>query len=173
MSSELLRDLASASASIARFQEITAPRVSTPTPDANSLHRQQSPIPSYSQSLAASSSTALPSVLCQVPPQPVTPPSLQVHALHEPTARLTLPYRVLSPIQVQSNERTPTSSSASSQPSGTSAPSPESECCGGYVDCSSECCGGYLDCSELVEEEDEGHEEGGDSGRNSTKSSRA
>jgi hypothetical protein len=165
VSSELLHHLVNASASIARFQEITAPRASAPAPDDN---HGQPPMPSHPQSLA-SSTCPHPSFPCQTPSQPVTLPS--VHP-DEPAARVTIPNRVLSPIHAQSIDRDPTSVSASPQPSGrTPSPSLESECCGGYIDCSSECCGGYFDCSELTEGGEGQNERNEDYGGNSPNNS--
>ncbi|OAX42299.1 hypothetical protein K503DRAFT_797313 [Rhizopogon vinicolor AM-OR11-026] len=170
MSSELLRDLAKASASIVRFQEITAPRTLALTPDDNFLHRRQPPISSYSHSPAGPTGFRPPSFPCPGPlSQPVTLPSLHAHARNEPPARLTLPNQVL-PIHGQPIDRIPSrSSSASPQPSeARSSPSLESTCCGGYIDCNSECCGGLLDCTGLVESEGESEGQGDqDSGRKS------
>lgn len=152
MSSELLRDLANASASIARFQEITAPRVLAPASDDNSSHHRQPPTPSYySQSLAGSTGLRPLSPPYQSSTsQPVSLPSLRAHALHEPPARLAPPARVLFPIRGQPIDRTTTPSPASPQSSTRSSPSLESSCCGGYID-----------CTDLVEEEGEGNQDSG------------
>ncbi|KAG0706077.1 hypothetical protein DFH29DRAFT_202501 [Suillus ampliporus] len=144
VSSELLRDLVNASASIARFQEITAPRAPAP-PDDNSFHHQQPPISSYSQPLAGPGCHRPGSSCCQAPSQLI--PLSPLHA-QEPQPRPTPPHRTLSPIHGQPIDRIFTSLSTSQ--SLASSPSPSHD---------SECCGGYLDCTELLEEK-EGEEEG-------------
>lgn len=146
ISSELLRDLVNASASIARFQQITATRAPVP-PDDNSFHHRQPPESSYSPP-AGPSSLRPSSPPRQAPSHPVTiTPS---HVLQELRARPAPPHRMLAPIDGQRIDRTPASSSASSQAPVTSpSPSPGSE----------ECCGGYLDCSELIEEKDDEEDE--------------
>ncbi|KAG1786182.1 hypothetical protein EV424DRAFT_1570790 [Suillus variegatus] len=127
VSSELLRDLLNASASIARFQQITAPRPSN-------LRHSESSSPRQASS------------------QPITILPSHVLALQEFRAHLSPPNRILSPIDERRMDRTPASSSTSSQARETS-PSPSLG--------SEECCGGYIDCTQLIEE-DEGEDEEGE-----------
>ncbi|KAG1777638.1 hypothetical protein EV702DRAFT_1196854 [Suillus placidus] len=150
VSSELLRDLVNASASIARFQQITAPRAPVPLDD-NSFHHRQPPIPSYSQPPAGPSGLrpSESSSPRQASPQPMTILPSHVLALQESRARPTPPNQILSPIDGQRIDQTPVSSSAGSQAPATS-PSPSIG--------SEECCGGYIDCTRLLEEE-EGEDE--------------
>ncbi|KAG2146446.1 uncharacterized protein EDB93DRAFT_476525 [Suillus bovinus] len=150
-SSELLRDLLNASASIARFQQITAPRTPVP-PDDNSFHQRQPPISSYSQPPSGpnglrSSESSSPR---QAPSQPITPS--HILALQESRARMAPPNQILFPTDGQRKDRASASSSASSQAQATS-PSPSLG--------SEECCGGYIDCTQLLEEK-EGEVEGDD-----------
>ncbi|KAG1753038.1 hypothetical protein EDB19DRAFT_1824418 [Suillus lakei] len=154
VSSELLRNLANASASIARFQQITAPHApALVPPDDNSFHRRQPPISSYSQppagpsGLRPSSSPRLASL------QPVTILPSHVLALQEPRLRPAPPDQILPPIDGQQIDRTPTTSSANSQAPATS-PSPSFG--------SEECCGGYLDCTLLEEKEGDDKEDDDD-----------
>ncbi|KAG2345701.1 hypothetical protein BDR05DRAFT_960611 [Suillus weaverae] len=157
VSSELLRDLVNASASIARFQQITTPRAPVP-PDDNSFHHRQPPIPSYSQPLAGPSGLrpSESSSPRQASPQPITILPSHALALQESRARPTPPNQILLPIDGQRIDRTPVSSSAGSQaPAMSPSPSIGSE----------ECCGGYIDCTRLLEEEEDEDEEGkGDEG---------
>lgn len=156
VSSELLRDLVNASASIARFQQITAPRAPVP-PDDNSFHHRQPPISSYSQPPAGpsglhSSESSSPR---QAFSQPITILPSHVLALQESRTHPAPPNRIPSLIDGQRTDRTPASSSTSSQARATS-PSPS---------LGSECCGGYIDCTQLLEEkerEDEDEDEEGE-----------
>lgn len=152
VSSELLRDLVNASASIARFQQITAPRAPVP-PDHNSFHHRQPPIPisSYSQPPAGPSvfrPSESPSPR-QASSQPTTILPSHVLALQESRARSAPQNQILSPIDGQRIDRTPASSSAGLQARAVS-PSPS---------LGSECCGGYIDCTDLLEEKEEEEEE--------------
>ncbi|KAG1751647.1 uncharacterized protein EDB91DRAFT_1243892 [Suillus paluster] len=146
VSSELLRNLVNASASIARFQEITAPRPPA-APDDTSFHGRQQPISSCSQPLAGPGGLRPQSPPCQAPSQPIT-----LSPLHAQEPRRTPPNQILSPIHGQPVDQNPTPASASSQ---SLAPSPAPSYC-------SECCGGYLDCTDLLEEKEE--EEAGEEG---------
>jgi len=150
VSSELLRDLVTASASIARFQQITTPRTPVP-PDHNSFHHRQAPIPSYSQPPAGPSGLrpSESSSPRQASSQPSTTLPSHVLALQESRTCPAPQNRMLSPNDRQRIDRTPASSSASSQDRAMS-PSPSLD--------SEECCGGYFDCSQLLEE-DEGEDE--------------
>lgn len=150
VSSELLRDLVNASASIARFQQITAPRAPVP-PDIKSFHHQQPPISSYSQPPAGpsgvrSSESSSPR---QASSQPITILPSHVLALQESRTHPAPPNRIPSLIDGQRIDRTPASPSASSQVRATS-PSPSLG--------SEECCGGYIDCTQLLEEKEGGGE---------------
>ncbi|KAG1898059.1 uncharacterized protein F5891DRAFT_502135 [Suillus fuscotomentosus] len=153
VSSELLRDLLNASASIARFQQITAPRAPVPL-DVNSFHHRQPSISSYSQPPAGPSNLrhSESSSPRQASSQPITILPSHVLALQEFRAHPSPPNRILSPIDERRMDRTPASSSTSSQARETS-PSPSLG--------SEECCGGYIDCTQLIEE-DEGEDEEGE-----------
>ncbi|KAG2043558.1 hypothetical protein BDR03DRAFT_425710 [Suillus americanus] len=156
VSSELLRDLVNASASIARFQQITAPRAPVPS-DHDSFHHRQPPISSYSQppagpsGLHPSGSSSPP----QASSQPITILPSHVLALQESRARPAPQNQILSPIDEQRIDRTHASSSASSQARAASpSPSLGSECCGGYIDCTQ-----LLEGKEGGEEDEEGDED--------------
>lgn len=151
VSSELLRDLVNASASIARFQQITAPRSAPVPPDDNSFHHRPPPISSYSQPPAGpsglrSSESSSPR---QASSQPITILPSHVLALQESRIHPAPSNRIPTLIDGQRTDRTPASSSASSQARATS-PSPSLG--------SEECCGGYIDCTQLLEEK-EGEDE--------------
>lgn len=149
VSSELLRDLVNASASIARFQQITAPRAPVPLYD-NSFHHRQPPTSSYSQPPAGLRPSRSSSPR-QASSQPTTILSSHVLALQESRARPAPQKRIPSPIDERRINRTPASSLASSQARATS-PSLSLD--------SEECCGGYIDCTHLLEDEEEGEDEG-------------
>jgi hypothetical protein len=156
VSSELLRDLVNASASIARFQQITAPRAPVPSDD-NSFHRQQPTMSLYSQPPAGpsglrSSESSSPR---QASLQPITILPSHVLALQESRTHPAPPNRIPSLIDAQRIDRTPASSLASSQ-ARTTSPSPSLE--------SEECCGGYIDCTQLLEENEKEDEEGDEEG---------
>lgn len=155
VSSELLRDLVNASASIARFQQITAPRAPVPLYD-SFFHHRQPPIssPPAGPSGLRPSMSSSDSSPRQASSRPTTILPSHVLALQESRARPAPQNRIPSPIGGPRINRTPASSSASSQARATS-PSLSLD--------SEECCGGYIDCTQLLEEED-GEDGDGDEG---------